>query len=99
MYEGLVCMFIRFLRLGGLYNMLKKLKRNLTIMVVVCLITVVAVIAPFYSNASSVEPTATIDIEKVNKEFLEVDPATAAVDFGRTIRGNTSNRCSGARRY
>jgi C1A family cysteine protease len=65
--------------------MLKKLKRNLTIMVVVCLITVVAVIAPFYSNASSVEPTATIDIEKVNKEFLEVDPATAAVDSDEDI--------------
>ena len=65
--------------------MLKKVKRYLTIMVVVCLITVIAVIAPIYSNASSIEPTATIDIEKVDKEFLEVDPATAAVDSDEDI--------------
>jgi len=65
--------------------MLKKIRNYLAIMIVVCLIVTVAVATPIFSNADAIEPTATIEISKVDKEFLVEDPATAAVNSDASI--------------
>ena len=65
--------------------MIRKIKRYVTIIVVVCIISCMALAVPIFSNADSIEPTASIEISKVDKELTEQDVETAAVKSDANI--------------
>ena len=65
--------------------MIRKIKRYLAVMLVVCLFTCMAIAVPIFSNADSIEPTASIEISKVDKELLEKDEETAAINSDANI--------------
>ena len=66
--------------------MLRKIKRNLSILLIVCMLSCVAISVPIISKANeNAGPDVSVKISGVDQEYLEKDEETAAVNTDANI--------------